>query len=199
VLHEEERMSENPHSLTLRDEALDAIVEKLRERADTQRLAHQVAELVRALRECEALSLDADPEFGQDRPRILLGERLAAFRMREPGMKSIDPIWRERVATYWEGEGRFKAAGEDMVKWGEQRTRDAWAPHILQVWRDVYRQVDPPPDSLINEVVTARGYPGMSLRLAYKVWGSPNQDLEDFREKLQRIAARMGPNDHLFP
>lgn len=198
ALHEEENMQESPHSLSLREDLLNAIVEKLWERADMQHLAHQVEQLVRVLRESEAQGPSRHAEFGEDHIRILMGERLAAFRMREPGMKTIDPIWRMRASSYLTGEGWLRQADEEMEEGPGRATRAAWAPIIVKIWNDLFDQAGSPPDVLIDEVLKARSYRGMSLRLAHAAWGVQGQDVEDFREKLERIAARMGPNDHLF-
>jgi hypothetical protein len=189
-------MHDNPHSVTTRDDLLDAILERLQERADTETLAGQVEGLIRALRECEAEQWEPQAG-GEDRLRVLMDERLAAFRFREPSMKAIDPVWRARAATYLAGEAGFREAHDEMKRAGVASPGLAqWEPIIRRFWgKELFRQAGEPTSLLITETLKARTYRGMSLRLAYAAWGTPNQSLEDFREKIERIVARMRPHD----
>jgi len=195
-------MSENPHSLAVREDLLDAIIEKGSERAGTRRFAKQIEQLVKAMRDSEAQGWSGqppgNPEQGEDRLRVLMQEKLAAFRMREPSMKASDPVWRARASTYRTAGGSFKTTGEDLRAAGLRLTRANWEPHIREAWGGLFGQSTDPSGALINEVLKARRPQGMALQLAYAAWGNPHQSIEDFRRQIERIARQMGPHDHLF-
>jgi hypothetical protein len=196
VLHEEERMSANPHSATMRDDLISAIIERLRARASPGNLADEIERLIQALRDCE--KEEWEPEFGgEDRLRDLMGERIAAFRMREPSMKPIDPLWRGRAIAFLMAETAFRAESYDLeiLDGVASPNRSHWEPIIKELWtKRPFKQPDNPTDALITETLKARTFRGMALRLAYHAWGNPAQDIEDFREKLERIVARLGPH-----
>jgi len=189
-------MATNPHSVTMRDELLDAIIERLRERAGLGTFADEIERLMQALRDCE--KEEWEPEFGgEDRLRDLMSERLAGFRMRTPSMKPLDPLWRRRGFAYLASEAGFRAASYDLKALDGVATpnRTHWEPIIREQWtKRPFKQTDPPTDALITETLKARTFRGMALRLAYHAWGTPAQDIEDFREKLERIVARLGPH-----
>jgi hypothetical protein len=133
-LHEE-CVNANPHSVTMRDELLDAIVERLRERAGLGPLADEIEQHLRALRDCE--KEEWEPEFGGlDRLRDLMSERIAGFRMHTPSLKPLDPLWRRRAFGYLAAEAHFRAASYEMETFDgvTSPNRAHWEPVIKTLW-----------------------------------------------------------------
>jgi hypothetical protein len=84
-------MADNPHGVMMRGKVLDAILERVRGRAGLKALALEIEGLISALRESEAV--EWEPELdGEDLPWVLMDEKVAAFSMRTPSMKSMDPL-----------------------------------------------------------------------------------------------------------
>lgn len=201
-------MVDNPHSVTMRDEVLDAIVERLRERAGLKAFALEVEQLISDLRACEAQ--EWEPEFGgEDRLRVLMSEKLAAFRMRTPSMKSLDPLWRRRAQAYQRAACHFETAAKELrlIDRVADPNRKHWEPVIREVWmsRTFNGDTKPTPEglaaheqrltgALITAVLGAREHRGMAVQLAYAAWAVPVQSLEDFRKKLDRLVARLRPH-----
>ncbi len=192
----------------MRDELLDAIVERLRERAGLESLALEIEKLISALRACE--TEEWEPQAGgEDRLRELMSEKLAAFRMRDPSMKALDPVWRRRAEAYQRAERHFRSAAIDFEALDRVRNPDRahWTSAIQEVWMSRTFNGDTPPTpkvleaherkltgALITAVLGARKPRGMALQLAYAAWAVPGQSLEDFRKKLDRIVARLRPH-----
>ena len=197
------------HSVTMRDKVLDAILERVRGRAGLKALALEIEGFISDLRKCEAV--EWEPELGgKDRLWDLMDEKVAAFRMRTPSMKSLDPLWRARGFAYERAEVTFRAAATDFERHDgvTDPDRARWEPIIRQVWmsRDFSGDTRPTPPEvlaaheprltaeLITAVMGARTFRGMALQLAYAAWGTSAQNIEDFRKKLERIVARLSPH-----